>query len=307
MLGVARRVLPAAVMLLCAAVVVPTGAKADPPKSRYYVSLGDSCAMGYQPAPGPLNRGFADQTVTKARKHGYSFDLVNFGCGGATTSSILHRKGCTKERRAPGAKTYGPLTQVQAATRFLRHHRGQVGLVTVSIGGNDVTACASRPDAIPCVAAAVQAINVNVATLMHQVRRAAGPKVRIVGTTYPDVLLGLWVRQPVSPSLAQLSTVAFKQLINPALKTQYEAVGARFVDVTAATGAYGPMDRTTKLPWYGRVPVPVARVCELTWFCEKADIHPHTKGYSVIADLIVKTLPRRRRRPVQESNLRPTA
>ena len=42
------------------------------------------------------------------------------------------------------------------------------------------------------------------------------------------------------------------------------------------------------------VPVPVADVCTLTWYCEFGDIHSRTIGYGVIAKLIVGTLPNRK-------------
>jgi len=84
---------------------------------------------------------------------------------------------------------------------------------------------------------------------------------------------------------------AFRDFINPALKQEYEAHGAAFVDVTAATGAYGSLKQTTTLAPYGKVPLPVAKVCELTYFCQYHDIHPRTPGYTVIATLIVATLP----------------
>jgi hypothetical protein len=87
--------------------------------------------------------------------------------------------------------------------------------------------------------------------------------------------------------------VAFQALINPALKKQYRSVAGRFVDVTKASGAYGSLDELTNLPPYGEIPVPVARVCKLTWYCEKGDIHARKSGYGLIAGLIAKTLPRR--------------
>ena len=224
---------------------------------------------------------------------GYRLKLVNFGCGGATTTSIIERKGCPEPARAPGAAPYDDLTQAAAAARFIRSHRKRVALITVSIGGNDVTKCAAAGDPVACVADAVSGINTNLRVLVRKLRRAAGPQPRIVGTTYPDVILGQWVRPPVSQDLARLSVVAFQALINPALKKQYGSVKGRFVDVTKATGAYGSLDQLTNLPPYGDIPVPVAKVCKLTWYCEKGDIHARTNGYGVIAGLIVKTLPRR--------------
>jgi hypothetical protein len=63
--------------------------------------------------------------------------------------------------------------------------------------------------------------------------------------------------------------------------------------VTAKTGAYGPLDELVPLPGGELVPKPVARVCELTYYCEFRDIHARTKGYRLIAKLVVNTLPRR--------------
>ena len=87
--------------------------------------------------------------------------------------------------------------------------------------------------------------------------------------------------------------VAFRSLINPALKDAYASARGRFVDVTAASGAYRPFDEVTTLYPYGSVPVAVAHVCELTYYCALRDIHARTDGYRLIADLVARTLPRR--------------
>jgi hypothetical protein len=224
-----------------------------------------------------------------AAEKGYDLKLVNFGCGGATTTSILSSTGCPL--LGPGAPAYPSETQAAAAESFIRAHRGDVGLITVSIGGNDVTSCASAPQPTACVVDAVKTINKNLSVLLPALRSAAGAGVPIVGTTYPDVILGLDLSKASSSrSLALLSVTAFKDLINPALKKQYESVGGTFVDVTAATGAYGPLTAMTDLPPYGKIPVPVAKICELTFFCQYQDIHPRTIGYAIIARLVVGAL-----------------
>ena len=56
----------------------------------------------------------------------------------------------------------------------------------------------------------MQSISENVTRIAARLRRAAGRKVRIVGTTYPDVILGQWVGENADPELAKLSVVAFK-------------------------------------------------------------------------------------------------
>jgi lysophospholipase L1-like esterase len=279
-----------------ALLALPAAAQAKA-KPQYYVSLGDSYATGYQPTSttsgANTRNGFAYQIPKLAKQKGYKYKLVNFGCGGETTVSLLQRK-TECGGLGPGGEDYAGRTQIAAAEKFLRKHRGKVGLVTVSIGGNDVTSCARTSDPIPCVVAAVGSIEQNVATIAKRLRKAAGKKVRIVGTTYPDVILGQWVRQPVNQDLAKLSVTAFKDFINPTLAKAYKAGGGKFVDVTTATGAYTPLEQLVTDPVYGQIPAAVAEVCALSYYCEFGDIHARTAGYKIIAELVVGTLPKRR-------------
>jgi lysophospholipase L1-like esterase len=289
--------LTGALSLLVALPASGMAAKKATPKQKLYVSLGDSYATGYQPTAQGVGantrHGFAYQLPGLAKPRGYNFKLVNFGCGGATTTSILEAKGCAPRARALGGPAYSNKTQAAAAEAFLRANRGKVGLVTVSIGGNDVTSCVNEADPTTCVAERVKTVEKNVTKLTKDLRAAAGPNVAIVGTTYPDVILGQWVTGKQSDQdFAKLSLFAFRGLINPALKRSYESVRkSKFVDVTTATGAYTPLEQTTTLAPYGPLPVAVAKVCQLTYYCQFRDIHSRTSGYKIIAQLIAKTLP----------------
>jgi lysophospholipase L1-like esterase len=266
----------------------------------FYVSLGDSYAAGYQPAIDgstgvTSTNGFAYQLASKATLHGKKLTLVNFACSGATTTSLLKADGCGPGRLGPGAIGYPTQTQADAAVAFISAHRADVGLITVSISGNDITSCATAKttsSVVSCVSNALATVKANLHTLLARVRAAAGPNVTIVGLTYPDVILGLYVSKTATgQNLAALSVTAFKTLVNPALSAEYDAVGAKFIDVTAATDAYVPFSQTTSLAPYGTIPVAVAKTCELTFYCQFHNIHPRTVGYTVIADLIRKSLP----------------
>jgi lysophospholipase L1-like esterase len=262
--------------------VAPAGA-AGP---TYYVSVGDSYSVGYQPGIGATT-GYTGYVTKKTH-----LTLANFGCGGATTASIIDTVGCPDVLpHTAGAHVYPTMTQAAAADAFLSAHRGHIGLITVSIGGNDVTACAAQPSPIPCVATAVTSIDQNVTTLAAGLRAAAGPKVPIIGLTYPDVILGSYVypSQPATAArmtLAAQSVVAFRTLINPALAKAYEAAGGVFVDVTAATGGYTPLTTTVTVAPYGTIPRAVAQVCTLTWFCAVGNIHATNTGYALIGKLV---------------------
>jgi lysophospholipase L1-like esterase len=258
---------------------------------KYYVSIGDSYAAGYQPTgkgQGHMTtHGFANDVVTMSKANGTEYTLVNFGCGGATSDSILNSNGCPAEARAVGAPAYD-VPQAQAAEDFMKAHPGQIGLVTVSIGGNDITSCGVETDPVACLGTRLPAVAANIKTLLTGVRQQVGDSTPIVGITYPDVFLGEKVSG--SSSLADLSVFGFHTLINPTLKGAYESAHAKFADVTAASGAYGSMSETTTVAPYGTLPTPVAKVCELTFYCQYKDIHPTSAGYELIAKLITDSL-----------------
>ncbi|HLH28951.1 MAG TPA: SGNH/GDSL hydrolase family protein [Acidimicrobiales bacterium] len=306
-----------AAAVLAAATVAAMASAAAPPSSAgaagrhaskpvvYYLSLGDSYSVGYQPGMGNT-AGYTAYVAKKTKTQ-----LENFGCGGATTTSIGSQIGCN----APAAfdpVPYPTETQLQAALDFIAAHPGQVGLVTVSIGGNDVTACARASDPVSCVATAVAGIQTNVTALAGALggalTSAGDSSAHIVGLTYPDVILGDYVYPPGSPnvSLANLSITAFDLLINPALQKAYTSVSqGSFVNVTSApykkatsgddTGSTSsssptPQEATTKLKPYGVIPDAVWEVCKLTYFCSEGNIHANTKGYDFIGHLIVADL-----------------
>ena len=281
--------LATATLATLGAVALPeTPAEGASRSPSYYVSLGDSYSVGYQPVPGGATPGYT--TYVAAHTH---LTLVNFGCSGATTTSLLQTVGCPATLpHTAGGQAYPTTTQAAAALAFITAHRGHIGLVTVTIGGNDIVHCASEPDAASCVVAAAHGISTNVTTLAGQLRAAAGAKVPIIGSTYPDVILGSYV-YPTHPasasatSLAMLSVTAFKSIINPTLAKSYAESGGSFVDVTRASGAYTSLTRTVHTAAYGSIPVPVASVCSLTWFCAIGDIHPRNAGYTLIGKLLV--------------------
>lgn len=273
----------------------PVAASAKAPLAKLYVALGDSYAAGYQPGMGSTRNGYVYQVPGLALARGYSLTAVNFGCSGATTGSLISAVGCPSEGLGPGASGYSGQTQLKAATRYIATNRARIALITVSIGGNDVTACASPSAAKDCTAKASAGIRRNVTSIAKQLRVAAGPKPVIVGTTYPDVMLGAWVNPggPIAQAMALKSAVDFKGLINPALAAGYRSGKGLLTDVTAGTGAYGSMKTMVNLAPYGLIPRPVAEVCRLSFFCDQGDIHLKTVGYAKVAALVVAHLPKR--------------
>ncbi|NUT91032.1 MAG: hypothetical protein HOY78_03285, partial [Saccharothrix sp.] len=168
----------------------PTSTTSDPtsttgdaaPGERVYVSLGDSYATGYRPAdaggPAGDRAGFAYLVAERSQLR-----LINLACSGATSASLRAEPGCAPGNRGPDAPDSAGRTQLDAAVQALRDHKGRVGLVTVVIGGNDLTPCAQAQDAVACASQAVATVRANLAAALPALRDAAGDA-PIVGLTY---------------------------------------------------------------------------------------------------------------------------
>jgi lysophospholipase L1-like esterase len=273
----------------------------------YYLSLGDSYSIGYQPSS-PTNpsgdpNGSPGYTAYVAKKQ--KMALEQFGCGGATTSSIVNSTGCP-DYGSSDVVRYDTTTQEAAALAFINNsaNAGQVGLITVSIGGNDVTSCANASGGttgiLACIKTADAGITTNVTSLVSALKSALsanGDTAPVIGLTYPDVILGDYVYPAgaTNQSLAGLSTTAFDDLINPTLQAAYGGA-ANFVNVTQAPYKYATTGDDTSLTTlkkvmpYGKIPAAVAEICQLTYFCSQGNIHANTKGYTFIGKLIVAHL-----------------
>lgn len=247
----------------------PGPSSTPPPAEQVYVSIGDSYATGL--SPNGTGESFASII---AKRSGYK--LANLACNGATSADLATKPGCGA---AAGR------TQLDAAVQALRDNK--VALVTVVIGGNDLTPCALSQEPLTCATRTVTDIRANVAATLAKLR-AAAPDTRIVGLTYPNVFLGAWVNQsfPNGRNLARLSVSMFEDF-NAKLMTEYGNFKAGFADVTKATDAYRPLTETTQDPKYGQIPAPVARVCALTYFCDRSDVHATPAGHQAIAEAVI--------------------
>ncbi len=273
-------------------VATPDTSQAVTSARPYVLTLGDSYSIGYQPGMGGTP-GYSSYIARRLK-----MQVANFGCGGATTSSLLHSLGCG-DPASQDAVAYTGTTQEQAVLAFIAAHPGKVALITVSIGGNDFDGCSTAA----CVQAAMPAMGANISSLLGSLHtaltNAADTLAPIIGLTYPDVNLGLFVFPTNPPTAAnvasaQQSVAAFDDLINPTLRQAYGSVGgASFVNVTsapykwAAQGDDTPFTTTHYSPPYGKVPAAVAEVCKLTWFCTQGNIHATTQGYNFIGSLVV--------------------
>jgi lysophospholipase L1-like esterase len=269
--------------------------------THYYIALGDSLSQGMQPDQNGVTRntseGYVDDLYRFERRHVRDLRLVKFGCGGDTTESLLTGKGNEKNAKLLHCNRKGG-SQLKAAERFLRHHhhRGEISLVTIDIGANDVDNCATAPNIGQCVVDGENALKNNLPLILDGLKRVAPRRTTLAGMTlYDPVLAGYFSSNPNTRGLAAAS-VAFLHQINNILAGDDQQAGFRTADVA---GAFDSYDQSSTVAWEGRmIPVNVARVCAWTWACATPpvgpNIHANKNGYAVISQAFAAALPRLR-------------
>lgn len=294
---VSRRIglsIAAITALVATVVVAPAAAAAPVPEQvrsqsagssgfQYYLSLGDSLGFGYSEA----NLAKFTQDHEMADFAGYSQDLAgdlnlssvtkNLSCPGETTITMITGP-CPAAAAASGfgGWPYGQTAQLSAAQQALAQHAAARGLITVSIGSNDLLDAAQHcltNLSCPQIGTALKTVGANLTTIVRTLHSAA-PRATIV-LLAPYNPYGH--AQPVS-NLAVIAldfTIAIVGLFN----------GARIAD------AFGPIN----------VRYATTFDCgHLVYYCadraptEKdpfpGDIHPTGAGYGVIAEAFEKAL-----------------
>jgi lysophospholipase L1-like esterase len=250
---------------------------ADPP---YYLALGDSLAVGVQPdAAGQLrstHQGYADDLYAFYRQFLPNLQLVNLGCSGETTTSMITGQQTRCE--------YDAGSQLNDAVAFLDAHPHQVLLITIDIGGDNLLACLRLDSPIDpaCVSNATQTAARDLTTILATLRTHASGAL-IVGMNYNDPLVAAAVFGQAGRTLAVASLQA-TAMFNQALEAVYDALLVPVADVASTF-------RTTTTS-VNLVNVGIA----LTWTWMGAppprgpDVHPNAIGYLAIASTFVKTI-----------------
>ena len=287
---------------VCAVVVgLSVGGSSGP---SYYVALGDSLSVGIQPTA----RG--QQLITR---QGYVTDLYahyatqvprlklkELGCPGDDTGNVISGQG-----NAAAAKVYHcdreGGSQLNAAVAFIRAHAGQVKLISIDIGTNDVNACLDPAVyerglryTIACIKHGVQSIAINLPKILAALTRVAAPGTELVGgDIYDPFLAGLLTRNKLVDAISTQS-VGLITKVNAEIAYADAKAGFRTADVAGAFLTYD--SAKVKAPAYGGTAQRnLVVLCSYTWVCAKAprgpNIHPNPTGYSVMARAFEQVLP----------------
>jgi lysophospholipase L1-like esterase len=251
------RILAAVAAVPLALMPVAAGVPA-PPSPATYLALGDSVPAGVGAAPG---KGYVPLLAAElvASRHcgagqalGCRLELDNRAVSGATTASLVS-------------------DQLPGAIALLEERNGNatpvddVRLITITIGGNDVftpvvAACQGgvTPTCQRTMAVQLHQVSINGATILGQLREAAGPSTTIAVMTYYNPLPAC--RLAALAPLADLVLEGGGPLtsgLNDSIRAQAAAVGAVVVETA-----------------------PVVDLTEVRPDC----LHPDGKGHADIAE-----------------------
>jgi hypothetical protein len=240
-----------------------------------YLDLGDSVGMWNGNSSYP-------NILTKAlQKDVPNLQLVNMACSGETTQSMMSGSTC-----APGG------SQLKNAVNFLRAHPGNVALITIDIGGNDVVSCVNAAHPVTCVTQILPTMKAQMIYIVDALRIAAGPTVPIVGMNVFNPVLGDWLG--TASRSGAISSVTSVSRLDAAMGAAYKKTLSRVADVEAAFQATD-MTQLVKSQW-GKVPVAVRQACTLLDIqCQKGQSEgfgddPDNAGAVVIAQAFEKTI-----------------
>ena len=249
---------------------------------HYYLALGGSDSVGFQPTAAipqgaPTDEGYANDLVDAERARWGDLQLVQLGCPGETTSTMLEG----------GDRCHAIASQLALAVSFLRQHPSTV-LVTVDVGFNNLVHCLGHHEVDEaCVDLGLANVRTQLPQILAALRAASGPKVHFVGVGHYDPYLVASLDGTIGKSFAAESLDVITRL-NDALRSAYAAAGVPMADVASAFD----MDSAalTALPDGTPVPLNVARTCALTWECVAGPLgrnkHPTTEGYRLISEAI---------------------
>ncbi len=290
MLSVRKLVVVPFGALLAVALLAAPVAAAKAPAPKYYLSVGDSLSQGVQPNSTGMsletNQGYADQLYGVLRGRIKNLKLVKLGCPGDTTTSMLTGKGNAAAAKFFHCDRTGG-SQVTAAQRFLKahHKKGEVVLVTLDIGANDVDGCtAPGVNVATCVATGQNNIKTLTPKILTAIRRSVAKGTKLAAMTlYDPVLGGYFSANPTTRALAAASVGLLKG-INATITAANKAGGFLTADVAGVFAAYNE----AMVPALGtNIPLNVARVCAWTWACTTPpsgpNIHANKNGYAAIS------------------------
>lgn len=239
-----------------------------------YLALGDSLAAGYQPGGAELrDSAYPALAAGRLARDGVELTVENLSCSGESTQTFLEGGRCD----------FPEGSQMAAAETVLEERDGDVALVTIDIGGNDLRTCIDRELVVDegCVEDGLGTVDANLPEILERLRTAAGPDVPVLVLGYYNPWLAA---SYIGEGEAQLAVASRAYTaLDRAIRSTARDEGAVPVPLTEAFR----LDDESPTTFNGReVPTNVAQVCTLTYICTAFDIHLTDEGAAVVGRVV---------------------
>jgi hypothetical protein len=255
--------------------------------------MGDSLCTGQLPEPkGTIffsNEGYVD-TLFEYLQDNHDFTtLEKVCCPGEDSQELINP--IADPPISDGSFCYpteqsGVPSQLDAAVAALESNN--VGLISISLGANDIFTCGFAPNPEECVTTLLERLVVNLTTILTTLTNGASAPTPIIAMV------------PYNPFLAfYLSDVPQEQALVPAsilstvaLQTTATQVYSQFqVPVVSGNDVFDGLNNSTLTVVEDGIPQNVFNICMYTGMCEETesgyvlkstelrDIHPTPEGY----------------------------
>ena len=239
-----------------------------------YLALGDSLAAGYQPGGTELrDTAYPALAAKRLDAAGAALVVDNLSCSGETTTTMIKGGKCDLAKGS----------QLEAAEAALAAAKGNVALVSIDIGGNDLLRCVKGSATIDtaCVAKGVATVKQNLPEILDRIRSAAGNDVPVLVLGYYNPWLAARALDQPVQGVAEAAK-AYTQL-SRAIEKAARASGTTFVSLD---DAFATTDTTPTKVGGRTVPENAARICTLTNLCTAGDIHFTDEGAATVGRVV---------------------
>jgi lysophospholipase L1-like esterase len=276
-----------------------------PKTNRTLLAIGDSLCTGQLSDP-PNEVFFSDEGYNAKlfeylEKAEHFKTLLKICCPGESSEELLD--GSANNPPDDASFCYGqtperPSSQLETADQIVES--GQVELISISIGANDILPCVSgAADPEQCVLARVDQLVSNLKAILDAIFEASGDKrPPVVAMTPYNPLLALSLSNvEQEQSLAALSQLSLIVLHAEVTDKVYVPYGVAVVDANA--DVYDGRNSAI----VDGIPQNVHNICEYTGMCnvdengvyvlappEERDIHPTEEGYATLGDAHIELI-----------------
>lgn len=271
----------------------PPSPTTPPTQARTLLAVGDSLCAGQLPEPKNTilfsDEAYVD-TLFEYLQENYDFDTLEKVCCSAEDSYELINASANPPT-SDGSICYpdqesGVSTQLDAAVVALQSGNNDIGLITISIGANDIFPCGFAANPEECVTSQLQKLIVNLQTILTTLTEASTttPPPPIIAMTPYNAYLAFYLSDVEQEQALVPVSILSSVVVQTETTKLYNAFN---VPVVGGNDVFDGLNNST----VNGVPQNVINICRYTGMCEETesgeyvllsaelrDIHPFPEG-----------------------------